>query len=224
MAPERNDDASLQERDYRDEKGEVHVHTKFYVKHDGTRSAVAGDGWSNGQGSRRRIENGSRTASVHDRLGGLFLVALKDIYSAQKQMLRVMWSMGGQIQSDQLRQVLEMHGEETETQVERLEQVFEMLNKPAGGKACKTIEALINELRVVVEKFKGSDALDARLISAARAIERYEISCYHTLKTWAEELGMRDALKLLDEMLQEEKRTDAILTQLAEQRVDQRAA
>ena len=200
MAPERNDDASLQERDYRDEKGEVHVHTKFYVKHDGTRSAVVGGGWSNGQGSRKRIENGSRTASGHDRLGGLFLVALKDIYSAQKQMLRVMWSMGGQIQS------------------------VEMLNKPAGGKACKTIEALINELRVVVEKYKGSDTLDARLISAARAIEHYEISCYHTLKTWAEELGMRDALALLDETLQEEIRTDAILTQLSEQRVDQRAA
>ena len=114
VAPERNDDASLQERDYRDEKGEVHVHTKFYVKHDGMRSAVAGDGWSNGQGSRKRIENGSRTASGHDRLAGLFLVGL-DMYSAEKQMLRVMWSLGGQIQSDQLRQVLEMHGEETGT-------------------------------------------------------------------------------------------------------------
>ena len=127
------------------------------MQHDGTRSAVVGGGWSNGQGSRKRIENGSRTASGHDRLGGLFLVALKNIYSAEKQMLRVMWSMGGQIQSDELRQVLETHGEETETQVERLEQVFEMLNKPAGGKACKIIQVLINQLRAVVEKFKGSE-------------------------------------------------------------------
>jgi ferritin-like metal-binding protein YciE len=156
----------------------------------------------------------------HDRLGGLFLVALKDIYSAEKEMLRVMWSMGRQIQSDQLRQVLEMHGEETETQVERLEEVFEMLNRPAGGKACKAIEGLISELKEVIEKFEGSDTLDARLISAVRAIEHYEISCYHTLKTWAEELGMRDAVKLLDETLQEEKRTNAILTQITEEGVN----
>ena len=224
MASERTEDRSLQEEDHCDEKGEVHLHTKSHVKHDSKRSATAGHGGSNGQGSQKRIENGSLTASDHDRLGGLFLVALKDIYSAEKQMLRVMWSMGRQIQSDQLRQVLEMHGEETETQVERLEQVFELLNKPAGGKACKVIEGLISEVQQVIEKLKGSDALDARLISAARAIEGYEISCYCTLKTWAEELGMRDAVMLLDELLQEEKKTDAILAQIAEEGVDLRAA
>ena len=111
------------------------------------------------------------------------------------------------IQSDQLHQALERHGEETETQVERLEQVFEMLNKPAGGKACKAIEETVSEVYQVIEKFKDGDALDAPHLSAVRAVENYEISCYEKLKTWAEELGMEDAVKLLDETLQEEKKT-----------------
>jgi ferritin-like metal-binding protein YciE len=117
-----------------------------------------------------------------------------------------------------------MHGEETEIQVERLEQVFEMLNKPPTGKSCKTIEGLISDLKAFVEKSEGSDALDARLISAVRAIEYYEISSYRRLKTWAEELRIKDAVKLLEESLQEEKRADALLTKIAAERINQSAA
>jgi ferritin-like metal-binding protein YciE len=149
---------------------------------------------------------------------------LKDIYTAEKQMLRAMGKIARQSQSDQLRQALQRHGEETETQVERLEQVFEMLGKPARGKPCDAIEGLINEAREIVEEFRGTDALDAGLLSASQAIEHYEIARYGTLKTWAGQLGMSDAAKLLDEMLQEEKKTDAVLTKITEERVDQQAA
>ena len=151
-------------------------------------------------------------------------MTLQDIYSAEKQMLRAMGKIGRQSQSDQLRQALQKHGEETETQVERLEQVFEMLGKPARGKPCDAIEGLISEAQEIMQEFKGSDALDAGLVSAAQAIEHYKISRYGTLKSWAQELGMRDAAKLLDETLQEEKKTDAILTRIAEQWLNQRAA
>jgi ferritin-like metal-binding protein YciE len=108
--------------------------------------------------------------------------------------------------------------------VERLEQVFEMLNKPPTGTSCKTIEGLISDLKAFVEKSEGSDALDARLISAVRAIEYYEISSYRRLKTWAEELRIKDAVKLLEESLQEEKRADALLTKIAAERINQSAA
>jgi ferritin-like metal-binding protein YciE len=99
-----------------------------------------------------------------------------------------------------------------------------MLGKPARGKPCEAIEGLIKEAEEVMQEFKGSDALDAGLLSATQAVEHYEISRYGTLKAWAEELGMRDAAKLLDETLHEEKRTDSLLTKIAEERVNQRAA
>lgn len=224
MAQQRKDKESLKAREYRDEKGEVHHHTKAYMEQHGEGSGSAGKGRSDGQGSQQRSGDGNPAASDEGRLGELFLETLKDIYTAEKQMLRAMGKIGRQSQSDQLRQALQKHGEETETQVERLEQVFEMLGKPARGKPCEAIEGLINEAREIMEEFKGTDALDAGLLSAAQAIEHYEIARYGTLKTWAGQLGMRDAAKLLDETLQEEKKTDAILTKIAEERVNQRAA
>jgi ferritin-like metal-binding protein YciE len=223
-AQERKDRESLKAREYRDAKGEVHHHTKSYVEQHGKGSGSAGGDRSDGQRSQQRSRDGNPAASNNGRLGELFLVTLKDIYSAEKQMLRAMSKISSQSQSDQLRQALRKHGEETETQVERLEQVFEMLGKPARGKPCEAIEGLISEAQEVMEEFKGSDVLDAGLVSAAQAIEHYEISRYGTLKTWAQELGMMDAAKLLDETLQEEKKTDAILTKIAEERVNQRAA
>jgi ferritin-like metal-binding protein YciE len=239
MAQERKDKESLKAREYRDAKGEVHHHTKAYMEqHGGSESSGGGQGRARGSAQQRsagggrsetervqaRRGNGEPAASEDGRLGELFLVALKDIYSAEKQMLRAMPKISRQSQSEPFREALQRHGEETETQVERLEQVFEMLGKPARGKPCEAIEGLIKEAQEVVEGFKGSDALDAGLVSATQAIEYYEISRYGTLKTWAEELGMRDAAKLLDETLQEEKKTDAILTKIAEERVNRRAA
>jgi ferritin-like metal-binding protein YciE len=157
-------------------------------------------------------------------LDDLFLETLKDIYHAEKQILRALPKMAKAAGLDKLRQAFEKHREETEGHVDRLEQIFEMLGKPARGKPCEAIQGLIEEGKEVMEDFDGSAALDAGLLAGAQAVEHYEISRYGTLKTWAMELGMQDAARLLDQTLQEEKKTDELLTQLAEAAVNRKAA
>jgi ferritin-like metal-binding protein YciE len=157
-------------------------------------------------------------------LEDLFLETLKDMYSAEKQLVRALQKMSKAANSEELQEAFETHRTETEGQVARLEQVFERLDKPARAKTCEAIKGLVEEANEVAKEFKGSAALDAGLISAAQAVEHYEISRYGTMKAWASELGMRDVAKLLDQTLQEEKKTDQLLNQLAEQRANQEAA
>jgi ferritin-like metal-binding protein YciE len=157
-------------------------------------------------------------------LEDLFLTGLKDVYYAEKQILRALPKMAKAAESDELRQAFEKHRDETEGQVERLEQVFEIMGKRAQGKTCPAIQGIIEEGKEVMEEFADSEALDAGLLAAAQSVEHYEISRYGTLRTWAQELGMKDAAKLLDQTLEEEKKTDAALTKLAEARVNQKAA
>jgi ferritin-like metal-binding protein YciE len=127
-------------------------------------------------------------------------------------------------QSDELRAAFEKHHAETEGQVERLEQVFGLIGKKAHGKTCDAIVGIVEEGQEVMKEYKGSPALDAGLLAGAQAVEHYEISRYGTLKTWADELGLRDAVRLLDATLQEEKKTDATLTRIAESVVNKEAA
>jgi ferritin-like metal-binding protein YciE len=157
-------------------------------------------------------------------LDDLFLETLKDMYHAEKQLMRALPKMAKAADSDELRQAFETHRDETEGQIARLDQVFEMLGKPARGKACEAMQGIVEESKEIMEDFKGSDALDAGLLAAAQAVEHYEISRYGTLKTWATQLGMKDAAKLLDETLAEEKKTDALLTKLAESSANRKAA
>jgi len=157
-------------------------------------------------------------------LNDLFLDTLKDVYFAEKQILKALPKMAKAAQSDQLRAAFEKHHGETEGQVERLEQVFELLDKPARGKTCDAIQGILDEGKEVMEEYKGCEALDAGLLAAAQAVEHYEISRYGTLKQWALQLGMKDAARLLDETLQEEKKTDVSLTTLAEASVNLAAA
>jgi ferritin-like metal-binding protein YciE len=157
-------------------------------------------------------------------LNDLFLGTLKDIYFAEKQILRNLPKMAKAADSDELRQAFQTHRDETDTQIERLEQVFEMLGKPARGKTCEAIQGIVEESKEVIEDFDGSEALDAGLLAAAQAVEHYEISRYGTLRTWATQLGMTDAAKLLEQTLEEEKKTDELLTRLAEAAVNQKAA
>ena len=148
-------------------------------------------------------------------LNDLFLDTLKDIYFAEKQILKALPKMAKAAQSDKLRAAFEKHHGETEGQVERLEQIFELLDKPARGKTCDAIQGILDEGKEIMEEYKGCEALDAGLLAAAQAVEHYEISRYGTLRTWANELGYKDAVKLLDATLREEKATDSALTQLA---------
>jgi ferritin-like metal-binding protein YciE len=128
-----------------------------YMEQHGTRFGRAGNGGSNGHRSQSPSWDGDPAAS-NARIGELFLETLEDTYSAEMQIIRAIWNIGAQSQSEKLRQALQQHGQETERQVQRLEQVFDMLSKPTGGKPCKAIEVLIGEVNEVIEKFKGSDA------------------------------------------------------------------
>ena len=157
-------------------------------------------------------------------LNDLFLDTLKDIYYAEKQILKALPKMAKAASSDQLRAAFEKHQAETEGQVERLEQVFEMLDKPARGKTCDAIVGILDEGKEIMDEYKGTEALDAGMLAAAQAVEHYEISRYGTLKTWATELGMNDAARLLDQTLKEEEKTDQALTQLAKAAVNLAAA
>ena len=157
-------------------------------------------------------------------LNDLFLDTLKDIYYAEKQILKALPKMAKAAQSDKLRAAFEKHLAETEGQVDRLEQVFEMLDKPARGKTCDAIVGILDEGKEIMDEYKGTDALDAGMLAAAQAVEHYEISRYGTLKTWATELGMNDAARLLDQTLKEEEKTDQALTQLAKAAVNLAAA
>ena len=148
-------------------------------------------------------------------LDDLFLDTLKDIYFAEKQLLKALPKMAKAAQDQTLADGFLKHAEETEGHVERLEQVFELLGKPARGKTCEAILGILEEGKSVMEDFKGTIALDAGLISAGQAAEHYEIARYGTLKTWAQQLGYNDAVKLLDMTLAEEKATDKKLSELA---------
>ncbi|MEX4009939.1 YciE/YciF ferroxidase family protein [Neoaquamicrobium sediminum] len=156
-------------------------------------------------------------------LEDLFHDTLKDIYYAERKILKALPKMKRAAKSDDLKAAFEKHREETEGHVERLQQVFEILGKQPRGKTCDAIEGIVAEGEEIMEEFKDTDALDAGLISAAQAVEHYEITRYGTLKRWATELGMADAAKLLDQTLQEESKTDADLTKLADASANQRA-
>jgi ferritin-like metal-binding protein YciE len=157
-------------------------------------------------------------------LDDLFFHTLKDIYYAERKILKNLPRMAKAVDSDELRQAFETHRDETQGHVERLEQIFEMLGKRASGKTCEAINGILEEGESVMEEFDESEALDPAVLAAAQAVEHYEIVRYGTLKTWAQELGLNDAVKLIDQTLQEEKKTDQLLTKLAESRVNQKAA
>ena len=159
-----------------------------------------------------------------ESLQELYLEQLRDIYDAENQLLKALPKMAKAANSDQLRAAFEKHFDETEGQVTRLEQIFEMLGKPARGKKCDAIEGIIDEGKEIMDEYADTQALDAGLLAAAQAVEHYEISRYGTLKAWAGKLNMPDAVKLLDQTLVEEKKTDEALSKLAEKAVNFEAA
>jgi ferritin-like metal-binding protein YciE len=157
------------------------------------------------------------------KLDELFHDTLRDIYFAEKKILSALPKRAKAAQSDDLRAAFEKHHGETQDQVDRLEQVFELIGKKAQGKTCQAILGIVEEGQEIMKDYKNSPALDAGLLAGAQAVEHYEISRYGTLKSWANELGLEQAVGLLDETLQEEKATDAALTRIAETVVNQEA-
>ncbi|GES43016.1 YciE/YciF family protein [Rhizobium dioscoreae] len=157
-------------------------------------------------------------------LEDLFYDTLKDIYFAERQIVRALPKMARAAQSPDLKAGFEKHLQETEGHVERLQQVFELIGKRAQGKTCEAIQGIIAEGEEIIDEFKGTPALDAGLISAAQAVEHYEIARYGTLRTWANTLGQQQVVKLLDQTLQEEGNADKTLSKLATTAANQKAA
>lgn len=156
-------------------------------------------------------------------LRGLFHETLRDIYFAEKKILSALPKMANAAEAEELKAAFEKHQGETEGHLERLERVFEEIDASPRGKSCEAILGIIEEGQDVMKEYKGAPALDAGLLAAAQAVEHYEMSRYGTLRTWARELGLSEAAKLLESTLDEEKRTDETLTKIAEANVNQHA-
>jgi ferritin-like metal-binding protein YciE len=167
--------------------------------------------------TRTAVKKSSKT------LEDLFYDSLKDVYYAEKKILRTLPKMAKATNSQDLAAAFEKHKDETEEHVTRLERVFEIIDEKAAGKKCPAILGIIEEGEEIMEEYKSSPALDAGLLAAAQAVEHYEITRYGTMKRWAEVLGMDQAAMLLDETLKEESQTDEDLTALADQYVNAEA-
>ena len=157
------------------------------------------------------------------KLDELFHDTLKDIYFAEKKILTALPKMAKAAHNEDLKAAFEKHEAQTEEQIQRLEQVFQLIDEKPQGKTCAAIMGILEEGQEIIKEYKGSPALDAGLLAAAQAVEHYEISRYGTLCTWAEELGLDDAKELLGATLDEEESTDELLSELAESVVNQEA-
>jgi ferritin-like metal-binding protein YciE len=148
-------------------------------------------------------------------LQDLFVEQLRDMYYAEKQMVKSLGKMVKKASSDQLRKAFETHLTETENQIERLEQVFEKLELAARGKTCHAMDGIIDEAKEIMNEDAEPTVLDAGLIAAAQKAEHYEIASYGTLRTYADMLGYNKISSLLQETLEEEANTDKKLSKLA---------
>ncbi len=154
----------------------------------------------------------------------LFVHTLRDIYYAEKQIVKSLPEMIDKASNQQLKQGFQTHLRETENHVKRLDQVFELIGKKAQGVDCPAIDGIIEEAEDVAGEVQDKTVLDAALIAAAQAVEHYEMTRYGTLIAWAKQMGRNDAATLLGQTLEEEKATDKKLTQMAESNVNRRAA
>ncbi|GAB3919781.1 YciE/YciF ferroxidase family protein [Larkinella terrae] len=166
-----------------------------------------------------------KKASDASALQELFVDELKDIYWAEKHLTKALTKMADSATSPELQTAFQKHLAETENQVSRLEQVFEAVGEKASAKKCDAMAGLIEEAEGLIEETEdGSLTRDVALISAAQKVEHYEIASYGTLKTLAGVLGFQDAVTLLEATLAEEKKTDSLLTDIAESSVNESAA
>jgi len=159
-----------------------------------------------------------------ENLQDLMKEDLKDVLNAEKQIIKALPKMIKSATNPQLQEAFQNHLEETKVQAERIEQVMEMMGMPVKTKTCKAMQGIIEEGKEVMSEDAEDDVMDAALIGAAQKVEHYEIATYGTLCTYAELLGLRDAKRLLGQNLEEEKKTDLLLTQLAESVINLEAA
>ncbi len=167
----------------------------------------------------------TRTPKEEDALKELFIDELKDIYWAEQHLVKALPKMSKGATSDELKQAINDHLEQTKNHVSRLESAFESIGEKAKAVKCEAMAGLLKEADELLEETdKGTEVRDVAIISASQKVEHYEIASYGTLRTLAGVLGFTDAQKLLDETLQEEKAADSLLTQVAENYVNEAAA
>lgn len=167
----------------------------------------------------------SRTPEQESALKELFVDSLKDIYWAEKHLTKDLKKLAKAATSNELKAAFETHATETERQVQKLEQVFELVGEKAAAKKCEAMAGLSKEAEELTSSTEeGTEVRDVALISAAQKVEHYEIATYGTLKTLAGILNFPDAQAILEEILEEEKKTDALLTGIAEEFVNEAAS
>lgn len=174
---------------------------------------------SNGKSKSKTSERGMK----HSQLMKLFEDELKDIYWAEKALTKAIPKMIKNASSEELINALETHLTETEEQVQRLEQVFEVIGKKATAKKCEAMAGLMKEAEEIMEDCEEGPMCDAGIISAAQKVEHYEIASYGTLRQFAETLGLEEAVDLLEATLEEEKNADLILSDIAISSVNEEA-
>ncbi len=157
-------------------------------------------------------------------LSDLYVEELRDLYNAERQILKALPKIIKAASHDDLKEALESHRQQTEGHVTRLEQIFEYLGKNAKGKTCHGMEGVLSEGAELIEEGPEAEVLDAGIIAAAQRVEHYEIAAYGSVRTWAEQLGFNDHVELLEQTLDEEKEADQKLTQLATESINEEAA
>src|SRR5262249_28676370 len=155
------------------------------------------------------------TPMKQETLEDLFLEQIRDLYDAEKQLTKALPKMAKAATSEELEEAIRKHLEETQNQVSRLEEVFQMIGAPAKGKTCKGMKGLIEEGSEAIKEEEDDTLRDLAIIAAAQKVEHYEISGYGTAKTIAEKLGHEDARQLLEQTEEEESNADATLTEIA---------
>jgi len=156
-------------------------------------------------------------------MNDLLLVFMQDVYYAERQIVKALPKMAKACENEELKNALMHHREETQGQIERLQKAFEALGKRARGQTCEAINGLIEEGEEVIEEFEAGPTRDAGIVAAAQAVEHYEMARYGTIIAWAKALGRDEVASLMHDTLEEEKKADTTLNQLAQQRLNQEA-
>jgi ferritin-like metal-binding protein YciE len=157
-------------------------------------------------------------------MNDMFLHFLQDIYYAERQILKALPKMARAAENTQLQEAFTHHRDETQGQVDRLQQVFDQIGKRARGTTCEAIQGLIEEGEDVINEFDQGAVRDAGLAACAQAIEHYEMARYGALLAWAKTCGVKEAVPLLEKTLQEEKKADGLLSQIANSQLNKQAA
>jgi ferritin-like metal-binding protein YciE len=173
--------------------------------------------------AKQNSENSEQDEEMNSELHELFLDELADLLNAETQLTKALPKMAAAAQSEELREAINSHLEETRGHVDRLKQVFKSVDESPKSKTCKAMKGLLEEGSELLQELKGKSSIDAGIIAAAQKVEHYEIASYGSVRAWAEEMGHSTAVRLLTQTLEEEDAADEKLTEIAEGLANEKA-